>query len=373
MMVRYTGPALDYSGYGEANRHDIAALLSAGVGVSVELTRHCLELSDFGELGQTIMGLQNQPSETARVKILHTTPNIYGQFIEPGKYHVGRVFWETNKLPPDFARGCNMVNEIWTGSQYNADAIRRAGVSEKIPIYVIPESIQPIDQVEPFKCDVKSEKAYTFYSIFEWTERKNPEALLEAYFREFQGQSDVALVIKTYVDNFSSAKRREIDDQIAKIKNRLMLKSYPDVYLFRHLLDREQMYRFHQTFDCFVSAHRGEGWGIPQMEAMALGKTVISTACGGIHEHVFAEECYTVPYKLVQLKSNSRNAQWYTDDQQWAEVDLQALRICMRDAYEHRKTSPKGDMAKQAVVDRFYPEVVGKLMRERIEKIEASL
>ena len=103
MIIRYTGPALDYSGYGEANRHDIAALISAGVDVSVELTRHCLELSDFGELGQTIMGLQNQPAESARIKILHTTPHIYGQFIEPGKYHIGRVFWETNKLPKNSA------------------------------------------------------------------------------------------------------------------------------------------------------------------------------------------------------------------------------------------------------------------------------
>lgn len=373
MTIRYTGPALDYSGYGEANRHDIAALLSAGVGVSVELTRHCLELSDFGELGQTIMGLQDQPAEGAKIKILHTTPNIYGQFIEPGKYHIGRVFWETNKLPPDFARGCSMVNEIWTGSQYNADAIRRAGVPESIPIKIIPEVIQPIDQVEPFRCEIRDHYDYVFYSVFEWTERKNPTALLEAYFKEFHGNDRVALVLKTYVDNFSSNKRKEIDDHIAQVKNRLNMTSYPDVYLFRRLLDREQIYRFHQTFDCFVSAHRGEGWGIPQMEAMAMGKTVISTACGGIHEHMLPNECYLIPYKLVDLKQNSRNAQWYTDDQKWAEVDSQSLQKAMRSAYNNREKSKLGERAKQAVTERFYPNVVGQIMLERLAEIEAGL
>ena len=52
MNVKYCGPAFDYSGYGEANRHDIGALNAASVGVFGEYTRHCLEISEFGELGE---------------------------------------------------------------------------------------------------------------------------------------------------------------------------------------------------------------------------------------------------------------------------------------------------------------------------------
>ena len=41
-------------------------------------------------------------------------------------------------------------------------------------------------------------------------------ALLEAYWREFEGVTDVALVIKTYVDNFTPDRRQEIDNAIKK-------------------------------------------------------------------------------------------------------------------------------------------------------------
>ena len=126
MFVKYVGPAGDYSGYGEANRHDIGALEAVGIEVIGEYTRHCMEVSDFGDLGQLIRQCANK-SGNYNIKILHTTPNIYGSFIEPNKYHIARVFWETDKLPEDFARGVNMCQEVWTGSEYNARAISKGG------------------------------------------------------------------------------------------------------------------------------------------------------------------------------------------------------------------------------------------------------
>ena len=370
MNIRYCGPGLDYSGYGEANRHDIAALTSAGVGVNVELTRHCLEIAEFGKLGQLIRDLSIKPLEYA-IKIIHTTPNIYGQFIEPGKYHIGRVFWETDKLPPDFVSGINLVDEVWTGSEFCANAIRNSGVTK--PIYIIPEAIDSnIGTVEPFKIPKVDE--YRFYSIFEWTERKNPTTLLKAYWQEFTEHDAVALVLKTYVDNFTPDKRRAIDEFIANIKNRLQLPYYAPVYLYRHLIARQQMYAFHKTFDCFVSSHRGEGWGIPQMEAMLNGNPIISTNCGGIHEYLKDKEtAYLLPCSMVPLVENSRNQQWYRDDQKWADVDVADVRKTLRYVFDHKKEAKQvGLNASQVVKDTFSLETVGKKMVERLENIKLT-
>lgn len=365
MNLRYTGPALDYSGYGEANRHDIAALVSAGIDVSVELTRHTFEVADFGALGQMVQERTAKPLD-CRIKIIHTTPNIYGQFIEPNVYHIGRVFWETDRLPADFARGAQACDEIWTGSEFNAQAIRNAGVTK--PIFIIPEAIEAhIPKVEPFQAE--NTDTFGFYSIFEWTERKNPEALLEAYWREFEGQTDVSLTLKTYLDNFTPAKRAEIDNKIVMLKAKLGLKHYAPLYLYRHLMDRHQVYRFHKTYDCFVSAHRGEGWGIPQMEAMLMGKPIISTDRGGIHEHLQGDEAYLIRNELVPLKSNNRNTQWYTPEQKWAEIDATELREAMRSAFKIGKNNPMGLRAHKAVVERFSIEAVGKLMAARLAQI----
>src|SRR4051812_27781725 len=119
MKVKYCGPAKDYSGYGEANRHDIAALMAAGLDVTTQIPMYVLEISDYGKLGKLAVEAENR-YEGYEIKIIHTTPNTYKQFMEPGKYHIGRVFWETDKLPDDFAKNCELMDEIWTGSQYNA-------------------------------------------------------------------------------------------------------------------------------------------------------------------------------------------------------------------------------------------------------------
>ena len=369
MNIKYCGPALDYSGYGEANRHDIGALTSAGIGVIGDYTKHCLEIGEFGEMGRLAMECAQKTGDY-KIKILHTTPNIYGQFIESDKYHIGRVFWETDKLPPSFAKGANMCQEIWTGSEFNAEAIRKAGV--KVPITIIPEAIQtPAPSVLPFM--VANNKDYNFYSIFEWTERKNPTALLEAFWKEFEDTPGVSLVIKAYVDNFTPEKKRLIRDKLKMAKKRLGLKNYAPVYAYTSLMTREEIYRFHKTFDCYVSAHRGEGWGIPQMEAMLMGKFVVSTNVGGIHEYI-GDVAKLIPCKMIPVKNVDRNNIWYLPDQNWGDVDIDALRRAMRWCFENQsEASKKGEMGKELVEKRFSLEAVGELMKKRLLEINNHL
>jgi len=367
MNVKYCGPALDYSGYGEANRHDIGALISAGINVVGEYTKHCLEIAEYGELGQLVRDCANK-TDDYKIKILHTTPNIYGRFIEPGKYHIARVFWETDKLPPDFAHGIKACQEIWTGSEYNAQAIRNAGITD-IPIFIIPEAIAvPAPKVEPFI--IPNENDYRFYSIFEWTERKNPTALLEAFWREFEHDTNVSLTLKAYTDNFTPEKRNMIKDKFKAVKDKLGLSKYAPVYIYTHLMNRDEIYKMHASFDCYLSTHRGEGWGIPQMEAMLMGNPVISTNCGGIHEYI-DDVAKLIPYKSVPVSNVDRNAIWYRPDQNWADVDIDAFREAMRWAYENQKEAKELGMKAQSFVkDNFSMEVVGQKMKERLDKIK---
>lgn len=373
MNLKYTGALKDYSGYGEAGRHDVGALLKVGVEVVTEMPTYTLENAEFGWLGEECARRQNSPF-SYDIKILHVTPNVYPKYIEQGKYHIGRVIWETDKLPEEFARNAQLMDEIWTASEFNKRAIEKAGVTK--PIYVIQEAInnsEDLVTVAPYLIPNSSD--FKFYSMFEWTERKNPRALLEAYWREFENTEGVSLTIKTYIDNFRPEKKREIDDYVASIKSRLGLKKYAPVYLYKELMDRHQIYRFHKTFDCFVSTHRGEGWGIPQTEAMLMGKPIISTNCGGVHEFLKdQEDSLLLDYKLVPLQGNSRNQMWYTQDQNWAEVDIQQVRQKMRYAFDNQTQMERmGEKARQTVIKNFDFEAVGNIMMERLLKIQKSL
>lgn len=360
----------DYSGYGQAGRHDIGALLSAGVEITTEIPVYVIESSDYGALGDMCVELEGRNLGYS-IKILHVTPNVYPKYME-NVYMIGRAFWETDKVPLDFAYNLQQMDEIWTGSEFNKQAMRNAGVTR--PIYIIPECIETEKmEFEPYITPNKED--FKFYSIFEWNERKNPQALLEAYWREFQKDKNVSLTIKTYQVNFGHDKREVISQQIRKLKAKLDLPYYPDVYLYRHLMDKNQIYRFHASFDCFVSAHRGEGWGIPQMEAMLMGRPVISTNLGGIHEYItHLDNGYLVDCNMVRISDVTYNAQWYTQDQNWGEVDINELRKGMRWVYKNKKKSKEMALnGKKLVNSKFSFKEVGKIMKKRLEEIQASL
>jgi glycosyltransferase involved in cell wall biosynthesis len=370
MNVQYVGPSMDYSGYGEACRHDIGALMSAGVDVTCKIPRYTNESTDYGHLGEIVAGLEDRELGY-KIKIIHTTPDQFQKYHEPGKYNIGRVIWETDRLPPVFAENCELMDEIWTASEFNKQAIIRSGVSK--PVFVIPEAIDAdIDSksIKPFK--TRADNKYSFYSIFEWTERKNPDALLRAYWSEFRQEDNVCLVIKTYIDNFSVAKRQEITQAIGAIRAALGLDYYAPVYLYRDLLQRNQMYRFHKSFNCFVSTHRGEGWGIPQTEAMLMGKPIISTNVGGVHEYVHNNiDAYLLDYEPVPVL-NTRNNQWYLHDQNWANVKVEDVRRAMRNAYDNQnKAHEVGKRAKENVEQNLSLNAVGKIMKDRLDRVIA--
>ena len=96
MKLKYTAPCLDYSGYGEAARHDVGAMLAAGIEVTTQIPNYTLETADFGKLGEMCKTLEGR-ALGYKIKVIHPTPNVYPQYFEEGVYHIGRVFWETDK------------------------------------------------------------------------------------------------------------------------------------------------------------------------------------------------------------------------------------------------------------------------------------
>lgn len=371
MNVAYLGPLKDYSGYGEANRHAAAALDAAGVNVQAQLVSYTSEGSEFGAIGKTVERLLANDIDY-RIKILHTTPDQYRKHMEAGKYHIGHFFWETDRVPEDFAAGLQLMDEIWTGSKANRDALLCTGVDK--PVYIYPQAFDT-DREWPPAYKIPEFEGFVFYSIFEWTDRKNPEGLLQAFWEEFEGRDDVCLLLKTYFNNFTAQNKRKIRRAIEGLKARSGVKHFPPVFLYLDLMDRRQIERFHVTGDCYVTPHRGEGWGIPIVEAMAAGKPVITTSYGGVAEYLTdTVNAMKLPYELVPLRGMSHSSKWYTSDQKWAQVEHDALRACMRIMFDDKAVRVRLGAAGQAFVnERFNLQRVGSEMADRLRVIEEGL
>lgn len=371
MTICYLGPLRDYSGYGEANRHAVAALDAAHIEVVAKLVSYASESADFGTMGQVVSRLLENHGDY-RIKILHTTPNEYRKYMEEGKYHIGHFFWETDRVPEEFAESLKLMDEIWTGSEANKQAIINAGVDK--PVYIFPQAIET-ERTWPEPYVLPEFEGYLFYSIFEWTDRKNPQALLNAYWNEFQHGEKVGLLIKSYFRNFSLQSKRMIRNEIRSLKLKSGLHDFPPVFLYTELMDRQQVERLHMTGDCFVSAHRGEGWGVPQVEAMLAGKPIISTNYGGVHEYLGDKHnALLPPAEMIPVKGMTHSPVWYASNQNWADVDPRSLRNALRFAYENKKEMDKiAQRGQDFVKENLNLKNVGKAMALRLKQIEESL
>jgi len=369
--VAYCGPLFDYSGYGEANRHAAAALHAAGLNVIAEPVHYTTEPSDFGAIGQLMEQLTHNTGDYG-IKIIHTTPDQYKRYMEPGKYHIGHFFWETDRVPEEFAAGLRLVDEIWTGSEANADAIRKSVPDAIIRVY--PQAIETEREWPETPYEINNFDGHLFYSIFEWTDRKNPQGLLDAYWHEFQDGENVGLLIKTYFRNFDLQNKRMIREQIEAFKKKSGLTKFPRVFLYMDLMDRSHVMRLHKTGDTYVSPHRGEGWGLPIAEAILAGHPVITTGYGGISEWLQnINGAMILDYEMVPLRGMDHSARWYGRDQKWADPRIDQLRTSMRWAYE--KTS-NVEMLRQRgedlVISQFNLKAVGDEMAGRLKRIESA-
>ncbi len=369
MKVNYISACLDSSGYAEAARNNIGALAESGVNVHVNPVSFENFKSDLGMLGQKCQALIRRDSD-APIQIVHTTPNIFHRFFRADRYNIGYTTWETTTLPKDWVTNINMMDEIWVPCKHNVDAFKNSGVTR--PIFVMPHTFN-IPLMESEKIDISLQNVekddFVFYSVFQWTIRKNPLDILKAYLTEFKSHEKVCLVLKTYIVNPNDAAERDkLKASIQEVKERLYLEQYPKMVLITSLLSKPQVFQLHRTGHCYLSFHKNEGFGIPLAEAMMVGNPVIATDYGGTKDFVSAENAYPIPYQETPVYGMP----WptYKGDQVWADINVMEARKAMRRVFENREEGKiKGIAGKKLITDQYSWGVIGQLMKNRLETI----
>lgn len=96
-------------------------------------------------------------------------------------------------------------------------------------------------------------------------------------------------------------------------------------------MNQREMLRLYSSMDAFVLASHGEGWGLPYMEAMAMGLPCIATNWSGMTEFMNNDVALLLNYKLGP--SNTMN-KWFHGTN-WAVPDINMLRQHMRLLYTH--------------------------------------
>ena len=84
--------------------------------------------------------------------------------------------------------------------------------------------------------------------------------------------------------------------QVAELRER----GYPVEYIDRDLTESE-MAGLYAACDCLVHPFRGEGFGLPVVEAMACGLPVIVTGAGPALDYATDETAFLIPARRGQF------------------------------------------------------------------------
>jgi glycosyltransferase involved in cell wall biosynthesis len=343
------------SGYAVSAREMILQLDALNVDVHLAYL-YGTDWMDTQRDDHRIAAMRQRSKDLSLPQVVYSSGDLFCK--NSGKYRIGYTMLEVSGIPEDWVLQANSMDEVWVPSTFNDETFLNSGVQK--PIYVMPLGVNP-DYFNPKIRSFRPSPRYTFLSIFEWGERKAADVLLRAYHRAFSRKDDVLLMLKVMNNDPGVDVQKEIH------KLGLPSDGPPVVILYNQDLPVHQMGSLYRSADCFVLPTRGEGWGMPVIEAMACGLPVIATNWSAHTDFMNEEVAY--PLNVAKLIPAEAKCPYYKGFV-WAQPDEEHLIHLMRHVYaERQEATATGVRASQHVLENWTWRHAAQKIKDRLLEI----
>ncbi len=305
------------SGVGHASRTLLDPARLAEVGI--DLLRLDVELSPDAPLDGATLPFADALAVRADVAVIDVPIGWLPEVLPRvrARRRVVRLAYEASPLPRYLAEALAAVDEIWPMSRYVEEAVRESGL--EVPMLLVTPRLAPTPAAEAgFAGRGRGTRPTVLSSVFSLEPRKNPEALLGAVLAVLEKGHDLELVVKTSgidEDGFWAWAGAVLGDGASAVRRSCQL-------VTSHLSD-EEVRDLVACSDAFVLPTRGEGFGLPFLEAMSVGVPSVCPDVGGHRDFCDEETSFLVPTTSVPCA-----ASWGIPlfrESRWREVERDAL------------------------------------------------
>jgi GT2 family glycosyltransferase/2-polyprenyl-3-methyl-5-hydroxy-6-metoxy-1,4-benzoquinol methylase len=347
------------------NRAVCRALLREGV----DLTLTPFEVDEVEPRrlpgGPELARLVNRPvKRPPALRVRHRFPPDWEP--RPGERLVVIQPWEFGAVPAAWVDAIRRgVEELWVPSEF----VRRGFVSGGVPperVVVIPNGFDPAlfhPGVTPLP--LPTARRARFLYVGGSIPRKGWDVLLRAYVEEFTADDDVCLIIKDH-----AYYGHRLDGVLADLRRDPRA---PEILYFFESMTPGQLAGLYAAADWLVHPFRGEGFGLPVLEAMACGKPVIVTDAGPVREFCPEGAGLFIPATPVSFPEARIESLPTVGVPTLAEPDRAALRRALRAAYQDpAQARARGQAAAAHVHAHFTWERIGRRYALRIRALLAG-
>lgn len=340
-------PLLTMSGYGVHSRQVFRWLETKDIKIHSQclpwgITPWYVNPDKLDGLVGRIMQTAQPPNSKPDISFQVQLPNEWDPNI--ANYNVGiTAAVEADKCNPEWINCCNKMDKIIVPSTFTKECLENSG-KLLVPIEVIPEAF--------FEClaDENNEKHLdlnlsTDFNLLifgqvtgnnPYSDRKNTFFMIKWLCEEFADNPDVGIIIKTNQGRNSTSDRIMTSRMIDKLLSEVRKGEYPKVYMLHGALEPEEIQSVYQNkkVKALVSATRGEGYGLPLLEAATAGLPVMATNFSGHLDFLNNGNFIKFDYDLSPVHQSRIDGQIFVPGTKWAEVKEEDFKSKVKKFYK---------------------------------------